>query len=98
MKPQDRNLAEDWIDKEWSKIYQECMDSDGFLNDVKIKRFIRNVEAKTQQETVKGCLEAHETARGQLCLKHADDDCDCDYCYHFHSAVKEINLKYQTKE
>ena len=91
MKPQDRNLAEDWIDKEWSKIYQECMDSDGFLNDVKIKRFIRNVEAKTQQETVKGCLE--EARR----MNYHGECVNCK-CIVPNQMINAIKAKYPTKE
>ena len=91
---QDRNLAEaeEIVKSSWQD------GKDILKANARLITAFAQALSKTQQETVKGCLEAHETARGQLCLKHADDDCDCDYCYHFHSAVKEINLKYQTKE
>ena len=100
MNPQERNLAEADL-KDYGTCIVATLDIPKKQEEMAIKMIeeaIKEAVSQTQQDTVKGCLEAHETARGQLCLKHADDDCDCDYCYHFHSAVKEINLKYPTKE
>ena len=97
--PQERNLAE--AEETYIVRLIKLLPEYGVMSKERQEAVISLVNqaetealAKREQETVKGCLEAHETARGQLCLKHADDDCDCDYCYHFHSAVKEINLKY----